>query len=126
MNNFDDKKRFLIKSYEEKKISKEYFEKELTLLEKSQSEFVVQERLKENPTLSYKDSHFTTHLICPKCKTKGEVSHIRKDFRLLGKDKEGFIFFECPNCRTHLKWDSISGSIKSNKGILGYLFNKFT
>lgn len=125
MNDFDDKKRFLIKSYEEKKISKEYYEKELELLETSQAELVIQQRLKENPTLSYENGHFVTHLVCPKCKISGSFSHINQDFRMLGKDKEGYIFFECPNCKTHLKWDSISGSIRSNKGILGFIFNKF-
>jgi hypothetical protein len=125
MHNIDDKKKFLIKSYEEKKISKEYFEKELDLLEESQVELNIQKRLKENPTLSYENGHFSTHLICPKCKSNGIVSHLRNDFKMLGKDKEGFIFFECPNCKTHIKWDSITGSIKSNKGILGFLFNKF-
>jgi hypothetical protein len=125
MNNFEDKKKFLAKALKENKISEEYYINEIVKLDGQQEEAFVQKRLKENPTLSYEDGHFITHLTCPKCRSNGIVSHIHNDFRLLGKDKEGFIYFECPNCKTHLQWDSLYGSIKSNKGILGFLFNKF-
>jgi len=127
------KKRWLLKSLKENKISVEYFEKEMAeiktkiaFLQSTQQDQIIESRLRENPTLTFEDGHFVTHLICPTCKTNGIVTFEKQDFKVLGKDKNGFIYFECPECETHLKWNSMNGTIKSNKGILGFLFNKFS
>lgn len=133
MDSLEEKRRWLEKSLKENKISQEYFEKasseldiEISALQKTLFEKSIGQRLDQNPTLTFEDGHFITHLSCPKCDNKGIVAHYLQEFKLLGKDKDGYLYFECPKCTTHLKWDSITGEIKSNKGILGYIFNKFS
>ena len=124
---------WLEKAYKDGKIGKKYYEDEinkvngkLDIIHKEKSSQFVQKRLHENPSLSFNDSHFIINLTCPKCKLSGIYSFDKQDFKLLGKDTKGFIYFECVSCNAHIQWDSINGRTKTNKGILGYLFNRFS
>lgn len=128
-----EEKRLVDKAFSEGKIKEDYRLKKISEIDVKIAkvhEEIVQENLnkmlKSNPTLSFDGEHLETNLICPKCNNVGKVSHINHDFTIIGKDKNGFMYFECPSCKTHLQWDSVTGKIKSNKGLLGYLFNWFS
>ncbi len=69
--------------------------------------------------------HCVIDLVCV-CGYEGTVTYGQMDFRLLGKDRKGFLYFECPECERHLQYDPISGKIKARKGILGSLFGRFS
>lgn len=62
-------------------------------------------------TPKMKDGHFVIELTCPNCGLKGICTYGQQEFKLLGKDEEGFICYECPKCSKHLKYDSLSGEI---------------
>lgn len=78
-----------------------------------------------NPGISVSNEHIVIKLKCPRCGTEGENTCGSISFRILGKDRKGFLSFECPNCKEHLKYDPITGRISIRKGILGFLFSKF-
>ena len=48
---------------------------------------------------------------CPECSFKGIVTDKKKDFKLLEKDENGCLYFECPKCKSHLKYDGLMGEI---------------
>jgi hypothetical protein len=48
------------------------------------------------------------------------------DFKLCKKDRRGFLYFGCPECDRHLQCDPITGKIKIRKGILGFLFGRYS
>ena len=77
------------------------------------------------PNLKIHDGHFVIELTCP-CGYSGSNTYGKVDFRILGKDKNGFLYLECPKCNKHLQYDNITGKVKSQKGILGYLFGRFS
>lgn len=58
------------------------------------------------------------------CGYAGTVTQSKTDFKLLRTDKNGFAYFECPNCRRHLRYNSSTGEIK--KGLLGIFLGKFS
>ena len=51
------------------------------------------------------------NLKCPKCNFGGILTYKRKDFKVLGKNEEGYLYFECPKCKSHLKYDGLTGKI---------------
>ncbi len=53
------------------------------------------------------DERFTLHLSCRGCGFTGVNQFGREDFIHRGKDREGFLYFECPRCREHLQFDSM-------------------
>ena len=61
--------------------------------------------------------------VCPCCKTK---AFFFGGLQFKGKDKKGFLNFECPNCKRHLQYDSLKGNIKIQKDLLGFLFSRFS
>ena len=69
--------------------------------------------------------HWVIDLVCV-CGYEGTVTYGQMDFELLGKDKKGFMYFGCPECKRHLQYDPIAGKIKTRKGILGSLFWRFS
>ena len=69
--------------------------------------------------------HWVIDLVCV-CGYEGTVTYGQMDFELLGKDKKGFLYFGCPECKHHLQYDPITGKIKTRKGILGFLFGRFS
>ncbi len=58
-----------------------------------------------------KNSIIPTNLKCPKCSFEGIVTYKKKGFKVLGKDEEGYLHFECPKCKKHLKYDGLTGKI---------------
>lgn len=54
------------------------------------------------------------------------VNNSTTDFKLLRTDSKGFIYFECPNCKRHLRHNLSTGTIKIKKGFLGFLLGKFS
>lgn len=71
------------------------------------------------------NGHYVIDLECP-CGYKGTETFGKMDFKLLGKDRKGFLYFGCPECERHLQYDPITGKIRSRKGILGFLFGRFS
>jgi predicted RNA-binding Zn-ribbon protein involved in translation (DUF1610 family) len=107
----------------ESKTIKEAIDKaELANMQKEFEEFSG----RPNPTMTIKNGHIVINLICPRCGTEGENTHGRIQFKILGKDEQGYIYFECPNCKEHLQYDPVSGCIKTRKGLLGFLFGRFS
>ena len=60
------------------------------------------------------------------CGCTGTTAQSKTDFKFLRKDKNGFAYFECSNCRRHLRYNPSTGKIKIQKGFLGVLFGKFS
>jgi len=61
-----------------------------------------------------------------KCGYTGTVSQSKTDFKLLRTGKNGLAYYECSNCRRHLRYNSSTGEIKLQKGILGILLGRFS
>ena len=61
--------------------------------------------------------------VCPSCETKG---FFFKEFIFKGKDKAGFIYFQCPKCKKDVQYDTLNGTMKIQKGLVGFLFGKFS
>jgi hypothetical protein len=81
---------------------------------------------KDNPTISMSKGHIVIKLKCPHCGTEGENTCGSIIFRILGKDREGFLYFECPDCKEHLQYNPVTGEIRTRKGLLGFLFGRFS
>ncbi len=58
-----------------------------------------------------KSNIIPANLKCPKCSFEGIPTINRKNFKVLGKDEEGYLYFECPKCESHLKYDGLTGKI---------------
>ncbi len=72
-----------------------------------------------------RNGHVILELSCS-CGWKGIVTCGEMDARLLGKDPKGFIYFECAQCKRHLRYDPIQGKTATRKGVLGFLFGHFS
>ena len=127
-----DKKKWLEKALREGKISQDYYnskikgiEEEIRAQEKKETEKLFTQMFEDNPTMELRNRHIVIKLNCPDCGTQGENTFGKEDFKILGKDRQGFIYFECPNCLKHLKYDSMTGRIKTQKGLLGFLFGRY-
>lgn len=113
------------KAFEEGKISEEIYNQKIKELDKKIGDYEIEEQLKE---LGFKgakiqNGHYIIDLSCT-CSYKGVMSHEKMDFKLLGKDKKGFIYFECPKCKKHLQWNCMTGKVKVKESILVKLFEK--
>lgn len=71
-----------------------------------------------------RNGHYVIDLNCP-CGWEGTCTYGKLDAELLGKDRKGFIYFECPKCKRHLQYDPVTGKIRTKKGILGFLLGRF-
>ena len=60
------------------------------------------------------------------CGYRGTVTQSKTDFKLIQTDLNGLAYFECSNCKRHLRYDPSTGTIKIKKGFLGALFGKFS
>jgi len=58
-----------------------------------------------------KSNVIPANLKCPKCSFEEIFTYKRKDFKVLGKDEESYLYFECPKCESHLKYDGLTGKI---------------
>ena len=70
------------------------------------------------------NQHTGINLSC-RCGYTGTVTQGKTDFKLLHTDKKDFAFFECPNCRRRLRYNSSTGEIKISKGLLGIFLGRF-
>ncbi len=128
--------KWLERSFRKGKVSQEFYDRECKKIgeELTQTWFTeMQEVAKKvsgtdvpNPTITMRDGHTVIKLICPRCKREGENTFGNICFRILGKDRNGFLYFECPDCKEHLQYDPMSGKIRTRKGLLGFLFRKFS
>jgi hypothetical protein len=69
--------------------------------------------------------HSEVDLQC-RCGYTGTVTPGKTDFKLLLTDKNGLVYFECPNCKQHLQYNSSTGESKIQKGFVGVLLRKFS
>ena len=134
--NAEDKLKWLERSFRKGKVSQESYDRE----RKKIGEEFTQARLTEmqemakkvsgtdvpNPTITMRGEHIVIKLICPRCGREGENTFGNVCFRVLGKDRKGFLYFECPDCKEHLQYDPVTGQIRIRKGILGFLFGRFS
>ena len=63
-----------------------------------------------------KSNIIPANLKCPKCSFEGIAAYRRKGFKVLGKNEEGYLYFECPKCKSHLKYDGLTRAITMVKG----------
>ena len=126
--------KWLERSLRKGKISQELYDSENKTLKKAIDDAELANMQKEfkefsektNTTITIKDGHIVIKLTCPCCKTEGENSHDMIQFELLGKDRNGYLYFKCPTCQKHLQYDPATGNIKTRKGLLGLLFGRFS
>lgn len=69
----------------------------------------------DNPNMFMRNEHMVIKLKCPFCEHKGETTYDSIEFKILGKDEMGWMCFECPKCRKHLRFDPITGDIDKIK-----------
>jgi len=119
-------KRVLEKAFKKGRLSEEAYKSKIKEIDE-RLDIYDQVKLKEKgfSNIKVQEGHFVLNLSCP-CGWQGTVTYGKMDAKLLGKDRKGFIYFECPACKQHLKYDSLTGKIKTRKGILGLLFGRFT
>lgn len=60
------------------------------------------------------------------CGYTGIVAQSETDFKLLQIDKDGFVYFECPQCKRHLRYNPSTGTTKIEKSFWEILFGKFS
>jgi hypothetical protein len=126
--------KWLERSLHKGKISQELYDSESKTIKEAIDKAELSNMQKEfeefsgrpNPTMTIKDGHIVIKLICPHCKTEGENSHGKIQFKILGKDRNGYLYFKCPVCQEHLQYDPATGNIKTRKGLLGVLFGRFS
>ena len=125
-------KKQLEKAFRKRKISRVYYEAEMRLIDqeildrqKAESDKTLKSVFSANPNAGIRDGHVILKLTCPSCGTEGENVHGHIEFKILGKDRSGFLYFECPSCNKHLQYDPMTGNIKTQRGLLGYLFGIF-
>jgi len=133
---YKDRKQWLEKALSKGKISQEYYNSRIKRVEEEIREEQKREAreveegfkrtFQEIPAVDLREGHFVVKLKCPSCGTEGENVYGKLDFKVLGKDTEGFMYFECPDCKKHLQFDVMTGTIKYQKGLLGFLFGKFS
>ena len=63
-----------------------------------------------------KSNVIPANLKCPKCSFEGITTYKRKGFKVLGKNEESYLYFECPKCESHLRYDGLTRAITIVKG----------
>lgn len=123
-----EKIKWLEMVFKEGKISKECYintlkilEEEAVALERIELEENVRGILKKNPSADIKEGRLFIKLQCPKCHTAGSNRKEENEFHYLGKDGKGFLYFRCPNCKKHLKYETLTGRIEKRKFLIGFL-----
>jgi len=119
--------RTLEKAFVKGKISEELYNKKIDELNKKIKDYEAENKLKDEGVLGVKveNGHFAIDLKCS-CGCEGTVTCGKIDFKLLGKDRKGFIYFECTVCKEHLQYNPLTGNTKTRKGVLGFLFGRFS
>jgi len=80
--------------------------------------------LKKYPHADVKYGRLYIELQCPKCGTVGANHSHENEFKYLGKDERDFMYFRCPNCRKHIKYDVHKGRIKKRMDFFLNLIGK--
>lgn len=119
-------KKILEKAFKKGRISQETYIHQMAEIDKQ----IVEHETKDYwERLGFKgkirNGHIIINLNCP-CGWQGIVTHGQMQAELLGKDRKGFIYFQCPQCKEHLQYAPTSGKVKIRKGILGFLFGRFS
>jgi hypothetical protein len=119
-------KKVIEKAFKRGRISEESYSLKIKELDEKIQDHEAEIQMKNMRVLGAKiqNGHYVIELRCP-CGYEGTVTYGRMEFVLLGKDKKGFLYFKCPECKRHLQYDPITGKIKTQKGILGFLFGRF-
>lgn len=119
-------KKVLEKAFKKGRLSKEAYNLKIEELDKKIKDYEMESQLRDEGFLGTKirNGHYVIDLNCP-CGWQGTVSYGKMDAKLLGKDRKGFIYFECARCKRHLQYDPVTGKIKTRKGILGFLLRRF-
>jgi hypothetical protein len=73
---------------------------------------MIENLIKENPNMYIKKGHLAVKLKCLSCGKSGETTYGSEEFKSLGKDRLGHLYFECPQCKKHLQFHPITGEIK--------------
>ena len=119
-------KKILEKAFKQGRISQETYTRQVAEIDKQIVEHEAQDYWgKWGFKGKIRNEHIIVNLNCP-CGWRGIVTHGQMQAELIGKDRRGFIYFRCPKCKEHLQYDPTSGKIKTRKGILGFLFGRFS
>ncbi len=120
------------RAFRKGKISKTHYESEMTKIDKEMTKreeesanVYFESAFRDNPSAELKEGDIVIRLTCPSCGMTGEQRTGHTDFSVLGKDASGFIYVECPGCAKHLQYDPITGTIKTQRGLLGFFFGIF-
>lgn len=117
----------LQKAFKNGKLSEEVYNSKAKELNKKIKDYEMEGQLKDAGVLGaakIRNRHYVIDLNCP-CGWEGTCTYGKLDAELLGKDRKGFIYFECPSCKRHLQYDPVTGRIRTQKGLLGFLFGRF-
>ena len=120
-------RKVLEKAYKQGRLSDKVYNKKLKELYKAAVNSQGQSRLRDESILPAKlqDQQFEIDLRCD-CGYEGAVTCGEMDVKLVGKDKKGFVHFECPSCKRHLQYDCSNGTVKTAKGLLDVLLRRFS
>lgn len=116
----------LQRAFKNGRLSEEVYSSKVKELNKKIKDYEMESQLRGAGVLGAKirNGHYVIDLNCP-CGWEGTCTYGKLDAELLGKDRKGFIYFECPRCKRHLQYDPVTGKIKTRKGIFGFLFGRF-
>jgi hypothetical protein len=119
-------KKVIEKAFKKGKLSEEAYSLRIKELDKKIQDYETERQLRDVGILGAKiqNGHYVIELHCP-CGYEGTVVYGQMDFELLGKDRKGFLYFKCPECKRHLQYDPVTGRIRTKKGILGFLLGRF-
>jgi hypothetical protein len=128
----DEKIKWLESMLKEGKISQECYkstvkllEDELLAKETEEIEENLRDLVRRKPHLDVKFGRFYIKLKCPSCAVEGANHSDENVFKYLGKDEKDNIYFECPECYKHLKYNTSNGKVSVKKNLLKHLFRKF-
>lgn len=119
-------KKILEKAFKQGRISQETYSCQVTKIDKQIVEHEAKDYWEKwGVKGKILNGHIIINLNCP-CGWQGIVTHGQMQAELLGKDRKGFIYFQCPKCKEHLQYEPTSAKIKTRKGIIGFLFGRFS
>lgn len=119
-------RKVLEKAHKEGRLSDEVYNKKLRELNQVSNSCEDESQLGGNKLgAKVKDRHFEIDLRCD-CGYEGTVTCGEMDVKLVGKDKKGFVHFECPSCKRHLQYDCSDGTVKTAKSLLDVLLRRFS
>lgn len=120
-------RRTLQKAFKRGRLSEETYKLKVQELDGKIRNYEVKEYYKHLGIVNanIQDGHIVIDLSCP-CSYKSIFTYNKMDFALLGKDRKGYLYFECPECKQHLQYDPLTRKIRTKRGILGRLFGRFS